>query len=388
MKSAKTISRIFLTVFSTGLIVGGANSAFAQGGSWATKAPMPTPRVSLGVGVVAGKLYAVGGNQSSGYPVNGTTEAYDPITDTWTTNAPMPTARGRLGVAAVNGIVYAMGGCGDNACGNLLSTLEAYDPVSNTWVSKAPMPTARRDFMVAVINGIIYVVGGLQGPGSSGIQSVEAYDPATDTWSIKAPMPTARGNVFGGVLNGLLYACGGTTGYGGSSQVFATVEVYDPVLNAWTSRADMPLQLAGLGAGVVDGILYATGNGGDPSVWAYDPLTDSWSLKTPRPSNGGGLAVGVVDGILFAVGGSSAGVAIGVNEAFTPPPGLTLAMYAGLTIKAPVGSTNQIQYVTNLSDTNNWVTLTNLVLPSNPYIFIDYGSPGQPRRFYRDTLLP
>ncbi len=71
----------------------------------------------------------------------------------------------------------------------------------------------------------------------------------------------------------------------------------------------------------------------------------------------------------------------------TPPPALTLQMYAGLTILAPVGSTNQIQYVNDLNNTN-WTTLTNLVLPSNPYIFIDYDSPGQSRRFYRDVLAP
>jgi hypothetical protein len=64
---------------------------------------------------------------------------------------------------------------------------------------------------------------------------------------------------------------------------------------------------------------------------------------------------------------------------------ISISMYAGLTISAPVGSTNQIQYVTNLTNTS-WTTLTNLVLPSSPYIFIDYSSPGQRQRFYRDIL--
>jgi hypothetical protein len=68
-----------------------------------------------------------------------------------------------------------------------------------------------------------------------------------------------------------------------------------------------------------------------------------------------------------------------------PPPVLVINMYAGLTIFAPVGSTNQIQYVNNLNSTN-WTTLTNLVLPTNPYVFVDYSSAGQPQRFYRDVL--
>lgn len=64
---------------------------------------------------------------------------------------------------------------------------------------------------------------------------------------------------------------------------------------------------------------------------------------------------------------------------------LGLQMYAGLTVYAPVGSTNEIQYVNNLINTN-WTTLTNLVLPASPYIYIDYSSAGQPQRFYRDVI--
>lgn len=72
---------------------------------------------------------------------------------------------------------------------------------------------------------------------------------------------------------------------------------------------------------------------------------------------------------------------------FAPLSEIILQMSAGLTILAPVGTTNLIQYVNDLNNTN-WITLTNLVLPISPYIFIDYTSPGQPKRFYRAVLLP
>ncbi len=65
-------------------------------------------------------------------------------------------------------------------------------------------------------------------------------------------------------------------------------------------------------------------------------------------------------------------------------PLLSVNMYAGLTVFAPVASTNQIQYV-NMVNNTNWITLTNLVLPAAPYTIIDYGSAGQPQRFYRDV---
>jgi hypothetical protein len=56
--------------------------------------------------------------------------------------------------------------------------------------------------------------------------------------------------------------------------------------------------------------------------------------------------------------------------------------YAGITVGGPVGSTNLIQYITNLGDTN-WLTLTNVVLSSAPSFFIDTESSITGQCFYR-----
>src|SRR5258708_6096591 len=120
-----------------------------------------------------------------------TVEAYDPATDTWTSKAAMPTARWELGVAVVNGIIYAVGG--QDAEPNGLTTVEAYDPATDTWTTKAPMPTGRYRLGVAAVNGVLYAVGGLH--GLTGVDIVEAYDPVTDTWTTKAPLPTALASV-------------------------------------------------------------------------------------------------------------------------------------------------------------------------------------------------
>src|SRR5881396_1113150 len=115
-----------------------AASASAQGGTWTTRAPMPTARSWAGAGVINDILYVVGGS----YNGNGlsTVEAYDWTSNTWTAKAPMPTPRQELAVGVVNGILYAIGGSYSR---QVLSTVEAYDPVSNTWTAKAPMPTPR-----------------------------------------------------------------------------------------------------------------------------------------------------------------------------------------------------------------------------------------------------
>jgi formylglycine-generating enzyme required for sulfatase activity len=57
-----------------------------------------------------------------------------------------------------------------------------------------------------------------------------------------------------------------------------------------------------------------------------------------------------------------------------------------LTIQSDVGSTNQIQYKTDLAQAS-WTVVTNIVVPQSPYVFVDAASPPSPRRFYRVAAL-
>lgn len=293
-----------------------------QGGTWTTKAPMPTARTDLQVAGVNGILFAIGGTPADGV-TTGKVEAYDPATDTWVTKASMPTARNDLGVGVINGIIYAVGGC-PGFCGSTFTTLEAYDPGTDIWTTKTPMPTARTA-RVGVVGGKLYVIGGFT--GSSLLGTVEVYDPATDTWSTKAPMPTPRAGHGVGVVNGIIYAVGGVA----SGGIFvATVEAYDPASDTWTTKAPLPTARVDLAVGVVGGKLYALGGwdaGGVvlATVDAYDPTTDTWSTVASMPTARRSLGVGVVDRTLYAVGGSTHEQVQGVgharlatNEAFNP----------------------------------------------------------------------
>jgi len=68
-------------------------------------------------------------------------------------------------------------------------------------------------------------------------------------------------------------------------------------------------------------------------------------------------------------------------------PPLVINTYAGLTISGQIGATFQIQCTANLNSPD-WTTLTNLTLPTNPYLYFDATSAGQPRRFYRAVPVP
>ena len=63
-------------------------------------------------------------------------------------------------------------------------------------------------------------------------------------------------------------------------------------------------------------------------------------------------------------------------------------MYAGITLYGPVGAAFNIQYSTNLADTNAWTSLTNVVLPASPFLFIDPDSAASSHRFYRSEYVP
>ena len=284
-------------------------------GNWVAEAPMLTPRSDLGVGVVGGILYALGGAQP-GSTFLATNEAYNPTTNAWQTEAPMQTPRLQFGVGVVNGILYAVGGY----TGGETATVEAYDPASNFWTFKAPLPTGpgRPANAVGVVNGILYAV--VPFLDSSPGQHLEAYNPATNTWTVLGTMPSGVGSGDAvGVVNGILYVVGGND----SNAPAGTVEAYDPGTNTWTAKAPMPTPREHLSVGVVNGILYAVGGDGYggvlATVEAYDPATNTWTTEAPMPTARTELAAGVVNGVLYALGGvNNVSGYLATNEAFTP----------------------------------------------------------------------
>jgi len=100
--------------------------------SWTTKASMRSIRSGLGVSVVNGLLYAIGGVPTPGATENflNLVEVYDPAANTWTFRAPMPTARTELAVGVVNDKLYAIGGLGplSSTSYGFVAKNEAYRP--------------------------------------------------------------------------------------------------------------------------------------------------------------------------------------------------------------------------------------------------------------------
>lgn len=269
-------------------------SSSANGNAWSALAPMSVTRSGFAAIALNGLIYAIGGTGPSSNLASGnlaTVEAYDPTTNTWTTKFPMPTPRQGLALAVVNGQIYAIGGKDPTQAANGLSAVEVYDPASDAWTRKAPMPTPRWGLGAAVLNGQIYAIGGRAllnlASADASTATVEIYDPSADAWSsgpplVGIPSPQAPGFILGlgeiatPVLNGKIFAIAGADS---TNTVPGQVQVFDPATSIWSTTAapKRPTVSAAVAvsADVLNGKIYSIDTAG--AGYIYDPSTNTWT---------------------------------------------------------------------------------------------------------------
>jgi N-acetylneuraminic acid mutarotase len=301
---------------------------------WTTMAQMPTARKGLGVAVVNGKIYAIGGGTWSNY--FGTNEMYNPATNTWTTKTPMPTPRSHFGIAVIDNKIYCIGGgTGVN---------EVYDPETDTWETKTSMPTSRFALEANVVNGKIYMIGGYTGAPSPFLDVNEVYDPATDSWTTKTPLPTGVGYYASAVIDNKIYIIGG---YG-----YNLTQIYDPETDTWNNGTSLSTIVDDAATGITAGdtatkrIYVIGGKQGLDAVnlnQVYDPEADTWVTGTAMPTARYSHGVAVVNDSLYVIGGVLGWIpepVVAINERYTPAdfvpefPSWTpmLLIFAGLAV--------------------------------------------------------
>jgi N-acetylneuraminic acid mutarotase len=153
---------------------------------WRRLPDMPTARAALAVGVVRGRLYAVGG--AAGGKQIATLEVYDIAKRRWSPAASLSVAREHLGGAVHGGRFYAVAGR-NNDSGNL-AIVEGYDPRSRRWTRLPDLPKARGGNGAASLGDGIVAVGGEEAGGT--IAEVDRFDFGTRRWQRLDPMPTPR----------------------------------------------------------------------------------------------------------------------------------------------------------------------------------------------------
>ena len=310
---------VFLVLCSLLISLPNITAVRAAEDSWTRLEPMPTAREGLGVAVVDGKIYAIGGSAGSG-PLD-TNEMYDPATNTWVSKQPMPSARGRFGITVYQNKIYVMGGASQS---RFTDANEVYDPATDTWETKASMPAGgRSELTVNAVNGKIYAIGGYF-LGIYWIPSnlTEVYDPVTDTWTTNAEMPTAVYGCTSAVVDNKIYVIENSF----SGSIHCLNQIYDTETDTWSYGQPVHTRVVEATATATTGVyapkrIYVIG-GGELSPTSlnqvYDPETDTWSLSTQMPTPRYSMGIAVVNDILYAIGGYDGSDPRTENEKYTP----------------------------------------------------------------------
>jgi Tol biopolymer transport system component len=270
-------------------------------GTWATKAPLPAPRDNAAAVGLQGQVYLLGGQDATGALAS--VLRYDPDTDTWTERAAMPAAKSRPGAAVANGHIYVVGPP-DNQ-------LYEYLPDTDTWKTRVPLPLTPNGVAVAAISGRFYVLVHEEG-GSN--PRLYRYDPFQDAWQEKQAHPDERSISGLGIANGMLYGIGGCLPDQTPCEP-TRADRYDPSTDAWTPdaiarlavrRTHLPATLPTL-----HNRLYVIGgwNGysAQTSVEVYDPIADAWETETAMPTARYSAAIAAVGNRIYVIGGNRGG---------------------------------------------------------------------------------
>eukprot|EP00794_Sanderia_malayensis_P007959 gene7959-8817_t len=262
-------------------------------GEWNMLKELPNPKSGAGSVFVGGQLYLVGGrnNSANGNMDSDSVERYDPFYDEWSSVASLTVPRNRLGVGVIDGVVYAIGGSDGMVH---LNSAETYDIEDDCWTQVSPMSTKRIGVAVAVLNRRLYAIGGFD--GENRLRSTEYYCPESRKWTQAAPMNTPRSGTGAACLEGKIYAIGG---YNGITQL-NSAECYDADENRWVMVSPMKCHRSALSVAVVNNKIYALGGyDGEQflsSIETYDDKTDCWQTLTttlPLGKSGAGVAVGI-----------------------------------------------------------------------------------------------
>ncbi len=282
------LSIIAVTILITSFLLP-LSSADLTPNTWNTRASMPTARGDLGVAVVAGKIFAIGGANGTG--VN---EMYDSSTNIWVEKKPMPTSRLQFAITVYESKIYCIGGIASNLTG----INEVYDPATDSWQTKTSMPQMMSNVRANTVGDRIYIVGGKYN---------FAYDPDSDSWQALNAPPVPVGAYASAVINNRIYVIGGYSSTGLSS----LNQIYNTETGTWSNGTAPPTGGYFVGAATsgtrASEKIFVMGGGyaGFPLNLnlVYDPVNDSWNTAIKLTTAKNGFGIGVIDDIMYLVGG-------------------------------------------------------------------------------------
>jgi len=224
---------------------------------------------------------------------------YNPVSNTWSRGSDAPMTRGTHVAVwdTQNNQMIVYGGESVYASYQYYQDTWTYNPTTNTWTQRADGP-GRRNWATGVwdlVHDQMIMFGGYHHPTDSALGDTWAYVPLTDTWVRKTDGPGARLShmaVWNSKDNVMIVFGGRSLTYGQYGS-WNDTWVYDPQMDQWFQKANMPSPLANACAVwdpihnvviVFGGELQTPAPAGE--TWIYDPASDKWEVLDieARPS--------------------------------------------------------------------------------------------------------
>ena len=196
----------------------------------------------------------------------------------------------------------------------IVTTIRAQAPAAGVpkWTKVANFPNPEEELYGSVVNNKFYALGGF-GQGGMPPGLVFEYDPAVDRWTRKKDMPVKVHHQAQAAYNGKLYVFGGClraiSGEDGTQNAWE----WDPATDNWRALAPLPVKRCSAVADEVGGKIYLIGglepmeNGKGTRVTGrnemYDPATNTWTERSPMPTTRNHAMSGAVNGKIYVMGG-------------------------------------------------------------------------------------
>lgn len=316
------------TLLSSGkvLVVGGSGAGGAALGStelydpltqsWSAGPALPGARTGHTASLLrSGKVLVVGGYDGAGFVT--TAQLYDPLSNSWNAAAaPASTRTGHTATVLASGQVLVVGGNNES----VLTTAELYDPASNSWAAGRPLTAARTNHSATLMpSGRVLIVGGFR---IAALNSAVLYDPPTDTWITALTLATPRSAHTATLLpNGKVLVSGGLNG----GNAIASAELFDAT-TGWSTVASMGATRQGHAAALLSTgeVLVAGGAVGSAGGSArqggaelYDPVANRWNYADPLlAARSQATLTALPNGRLLLVAGSDVSGALSSAELY------------------------------------------------------------------------
>lgn len=326
--------------------------------SWAPTTPLPVADQAPGVTIYGDAIYAHLPGSALLYraPIGP-----DGGLGSWIPESAPTTQPGygcRLNTRAHDGYLYVLGGYRNGSFfANVYFAQIHPDGSLGSWSQTTPMPQPRQHESVHFFGGRVYIVGGISSCNTildSAYSAPVNADGTVGTWRPEASLPTKLWQHSSVMVGGDILLLGGFSNYSGSLLVTNILRGFinrtDGTIAQWTVVGQIPLAMSSPGAA------YCPSNDTMYLVGGWNPVTEF----TSNVWRGDYTASGSIT--------------------------LDAQMGCGLTITGPIGY-YQIEYLADVSNTNDWITLTNLNILSTPYLFFDPYPVGQKKRYYRAVMI-